>query len=283
MPQVSIDGLRLHYQTVGQGPAVLLIHGWASSWRMWARSMSRLARVGYQAWAIDLIGFGESDKPANGWYTLERFTATVGAFCDQMSIARPVLVGHSLGGTIALSLALTRQVRSLIVACPVVNGELSLSLHLLLRSPLARRLFSWMRKQAFFSMLGDMRLIAAPGLARDPVRRRNQQDLRATTVNAAVGALRTVVSSNLESRLADLRVPTLVVVGERDMVVPPAQGRQAAQLIPDARLVAWPDAGHQLIDDRGDDFDRLMLEHIGRPPVSPERPGAIPTEFSSTS
>jgi len=241
---------------------VLLLHGWASSWRLWARTMSRLAQNGYQAWAVDLIGFGESDKPGDGWYTLGHFTHTLVELCDRLDIVRPALVGHSMGGTIALNLALQRETSALALAAPVVKGELSFSLHLLLTSPMARRLFSWMRQQAFFSMLGDMRLVATPGLFRDPVRRRNHQDLRATTVNAAVGSLRAVVGSNLEDRLPDLRVPTLVVVGERDLTVSPAQGRLAAQLIPGSRLVDWPDAGHQLIDERGDDFDLLVLNQL---------------------
>lgn len=264
MPHLSIDSLRLSYQSVGQGPAVLLIHGWASSWRMWARSMSRLAQAGYQAWAVDLIGFGESDKPGDGWYTLERFTHTLAEFCDRMAIVRPAVVGHSMGGTIALNLALRREMRALMVVAPIVNGELSLSLHLLLTSPTARRLFAWMRRQAFFSTLGEMKLLAAPQLFRDPVRRRDQQDLGVTTVNAALGSLRTLATSNLGSRLANIRVPTLVLVGERDLVVAPAQGRLAAERIPGARLVMWPDAGHKLIDERGDDFDALMLDHFGQ-------------------
>src|SRR3989304_2101710 len=92
MSHTSIDGFRLHYQCVGQGPAVLLIHGWASAWRMWARTMSRLALNGYRAWAVDLIGFGESDKPGDGWYTLDRFTDTLNAFCDQMGLLPPGLI-----------------------------------------------------------------------------------------------------------------------------------------------------------------------------------------------
>ncbi|HLF25808.1 MAG TPA: alpha/beta hydrolase [Anaerolineae bacterium] len=262
MPHLSIDRLQLNYQSVGEGPAVLLVHGWASSWRMWARSMSRLAQAGYQAWAVDLIGFGESDKPVDGWYTLERFTQVLAEFCDRMELVRPAVVGHSMGGTIALSLAAQRDVRALVVVAPVVNGELSFSLHLLLTSPVARRLFRWMRKQAFFSALGDKPLVAVPGLFRDPIRRRNHQDLRATTVNAAVGSLRTVVTSNLENHLTGIRAPTLVLVGGRDMAVWPAQGRLAAQLIPGARLVVWPDASHLLIDERGDDFDALLLDHL---------------------
>lgn len=262
MPFLNIDGLRTHYQTLGKGPAVLLIHGWASSWRLWARTMTRLARNGYQAWAVDLIGFGESDKPGDGWYTLDRFTRTLAEFCDRLDITRPGLIGHSMGGTIALNLALARETRAVVAASPIVNGELTFSLHTLLTSPMARRLIGWMRRRSFFSALGDMRLVAAPGLFRDPVRRRTHEDVRATTLNAAVGGLRMVVRTRLEERLPRLATPVLVIVGERDLTVAPSQGRLAARLIPGARLVSWPDAGHALVDERGDAFDALVLDHL---------------------
>lgn len=224
--------------------------------------MSRLAKNGYHAYAVDLIGFGESDKPSNGWYTLGRFTQLLTAFCDRLELKRPALIGHSMGGTIALNLALAIETNALVVAAPVVNGELSFWLRLLLTSPAARRLFGWMRTQAFFSMLGDMKLAATPRLFRDPVRRRNHEDLRATTVNAAVGSLRAVAQSNLEEQLTRLCTPTLIVVGDRDLTVSSAQGKLAARLIPGAKLVCWPDAGHQFIDEQGEAFDTLVLDHL---------------------
>jgi pimeloyl-ACP methyl ester carboxylesterase len=229
---------------------------------MWARTMSRLAPIGYQAWAVDLIGFGESDQPGHGWYTLDRFTETLARFCDQMSIDRPALIGHSMGGAIALNLALARKARALVLAAPVINGALTFSLHLLLTSPAARRLYGWMREQTFFPALGGMRLAAAPMLIRDPARRRMHQDFRRTTVNAAVGSLRAVVTSNLADRIGAIDAPTLVVVGRRDKVVSPDQGRLAARRIRGSTLIMWPDAGHQLIDDYGDEFDTLVIEHL---------------------
>ena len=258
-----IDGLRVHYEQVGRGPDVLLIHGWASSWRMWARSMSRLAAAGYRATAIDLIGFGESDKPEDGWYTLGNFTRYVRSFAAQLGLTQPAIVGHSMGGTLALSLALEIDPSALVVAAPVVTGELGLSVHLLLTSPAARRLFGWMRQQGFFSAIGARRMPAAPGLMRDPVRRRNQEDLQKTTVNAVIGSLRTVVGSNLQDQLSLIDAPTLVIVGGRDLTVSPAQGRRAAKRIPGARLIEWPDVGHSIVDDRGDDCDELSREHLG--------------------
>jgi pimeloyl-ACP methyl ester carboxylesterase len=262
VPEVIVDGLRLNYQTLGEGPDVLLIHGWVSSWRMWARSMSRLATAGYRATAIDLIGFGDSDKPADGWYTLNNYTTMLLAACRELGLTRPALVGHSMGGTIALSLALHQPTGALLVAAPMVTGELSFSLHLLLTSPAARRMLGWMKRQGFFSLIGDLRPMAAPGLMRDPVRRRNQEDLQRTTLNAAVGSLRTVVGSSLEDQLEKIEAPTVILIGGRDYTVAPSQGRLAARRIPNSRLVEWPEVGHSIVDDRGDAFDTLLIDHL---------------------
>ena len=262
MAFVNVDGLRIHYQTVGRGPDVLLIHGWISSWRMWARSMSRLAAAGYRATAIDLVGFGESDKPADGWYSLDNYTAMLVSVCDQLHLDRPAIVGHSMGGTIALDLALNIDTCAVLVAAPVVSGELTFSAHLLLKSPAARRFLSWLRQQKFFSALGAMRPLAAPGLMRDPVRKRNQQDLQRTNFNATFGSLRTIVGASLEDHLEEITAPTVIVIGGRDTVVSPAQGKLAALRIPHSRLIEWPTAGHSMVDDCADEFDELLIDHL---------------------
>ncbi|HET7378071.1 MAG TPA: alpha/beta hydrolase [Anaerolineae bacterium] len=262
MAFVTVDDLRIHYQAVGQGQDVLLIHGWLSSWRMWARSMSRLAAAGYRATAIDLVGFGESDKPADGWYSLDNYTASLVAVCEQLHLDRPAIVGHSMGGTIALELALVIEARAVLVAAPVVSGKLTFSVHPLLTSPTARRFMNWLRQQKFFSALGAMRPLAAPGLTRDPVSKRNHQDLQRTNLNATFGSLRTVAGTNLEDHLSDITAPTLILVGGRDFTVTPAQGKLAALRIPNARLVEWPAAGHSMVDDQADEFDRLLIDHL---------------------
>lgn len=262
MSSIIVDDLKINYQTVGHGPDVLLIHGWVSSWRMWARTLSRLAAAGYRATAIDLVGFGESDKPVDGWYSLDNFTATLLAVCDQLKLDRPALVGHSMGATIALDLALNMEASAVLAAAPIITGELSFSVHLLLTSPAARHFLAWLRRQKFFSALGSMKPIAAPNLTRDPIRKRNQQDLQRTTLNAAVGSLRTVVGAHLEDHLEEITAPTLILVGGRDFTVASSQGKLAALRIPNARLVEWPGVGHSMTDDRPDEFDRLLIDHL---------------------
>jgi pimeloyl-ACP methyl ester carboxylesterase len=272
---VTVDNLRIHYQTVGQGPDVLLIHGWVSSWRMWARTLSRLAAAGYRATAIDLVGFGDSDKPADGWYSLDNYTAMLVSVCDQLHLDRPAIVGHSMGGTIALDLALNIDTRAVLVAAPVVSGELTFSVPLLLKSPTARRFLSWLRQQKFFSALGAMRPLAAPGLMRDPVRKRNHQDLQRTNLNATFGSLRTIVGANLEDHLEEITAPTMIVIGGRDTVVSPLQGKLAALRIPNARLIEWPDIGHSMVDDRSDEFDQLLIDHLKQSELA--RPDNLPS------
>lgn len=268
MARITIDGLKINYQNLGQGPTILLLHGWGSSWRLWARTMSRLAQAGYHACAVDLIGFGDSDKPATEWYSIEHYTYTLEAFCDRLQLEQPAIVGHSMGGTIALHMAARCGARAVIAAAPLVHVETSTMLRTLLHSDAARRLFEWMRRRAIVDALGDRSLWGVPGLMRNPARKRNQQDLRRTTVRAAVGSLRAVTQVNLETHLTRIAAPTLIVVGGRDMTVSPEQGRRAARFIPNARLVSWPDVGHQLIDDRGDEFDHLVLEEITRADVN---------------
>lgn len=278
MAFVTVDDLRIHYEAVGRGPDVLLIHGWVSSWRMWARSMTRLAAAGYRATAIDLVGFGDSDKPADGWYSLDHYTATLVAVCDQLHLDRPAIVGHSMGGTIALELALNVESRAVLVAAPIVSGKLTFPVHPLLTSPAARRLVSWLRHQKIFSALGALRPLAAPGLMRDPVSKRNHQDLQRTNLNATFGSLRTLAGANLEDHLPDITAPTLILVGGRDFTVAPAQGKLAALRIPNAILVEWPAAGHSMVDDQADEFDRLLIDHLKQADKSrPNTTGSLVT------
>jgi pimeloyl-ACP methyl ester carboxylesterase len=262
LPTIVVDHQRVNYMMHGHGPDVLLIHGWVSSLRMWAHTVGRLTEAGYRATAIDLVGFGDSDKPPTGWYTLDHYTAHLSAVCRQLGLARPVIVGHSMGGTLALSLAAHMAVWAVVACAPVVNGKLGGSIHLLLTSSTTRQMWRWMQAQPFFPKIGAMNMPAAPGLMRDPVRRRNQEDLRRATVNATFGSLKTVVDQSLEDRLRDITAPTLILIGGRDFTVPPEQGKLAARLMPNAQLVEWPSAGHSMIDDRPDEFDRLLIDYV---------------------
>ncbi|MBI5712841.1 MAG: alpha/beta hydrolase [Chloroflexi bacterium] len=133
----TLNGLRIAYRVAGQGPDVLLIHGWVSSSRMWSLMMNDLS-THFRCWAIDLPGFADSDKPGASWYSIENYEQVINAFADQFDLGRFDLIGHSMGGMIALRFAARQptRVRRLVAINPVVTGRVYWDLRLLTGTPL---------------------------------------------------------------------------------------------------------------------------------------------------
>ncbi len=268
MPTIQLDQHTIHYHVQGDGPDVLLIHGWASSWRMWERPLHRLASEGFRAWALDLPGCGESSLPANGWYTIANLTGVIEAFVERVGIERAALVGHSMGGAIALEMT-DRQpdaTRALVLVAPVVSGRLGLALHVLLGSAFGRRLLELSQHHTALARLGGRTKFAAPWLMRTlPTRAaliRDAQDLARTAPQAAIGTLRAVIDFDFTERLPEIGAPTLVIVGARDVTLPPSEGELAANKIPGATLVKLCGVGHQPVDECPEKFGRLLLEFL---------------------
>ena len=104
MPRVVRDGVALHYQEAGTGdPPLVLLHGWCCDHTYLAPQIEHLQR-GHRVVALDLRGHGQSDKPQQ-LYTIEGFADDVAWLCSQLALAKPVVVGHSMGGIVALDLA----------------------------------------------------------------------------------------------------------------------------------------------------------------------------------
>jgi len=262
---IQLNPYTLHYHVQGAGPDVLLIHGWASSLRMWERTTSRLASEGFRAWAIDLPGHGESAPLAslNGRYSIPNLTDAVVAFTERMDIRQVALVGHSMGGTIALDMSHRRPdaTRALALVAPAVSGRLGLAPHLLLDFEIGRWLLELAQRHHVLARLGELSVLGAPWLsrARRDALRRDTKDLERTAPQAAFGGLQAVIDFDFSNRLPEVRAPTLVIVGARDRTVPPSEGELAANKIPGARLVKLRGVGHQPVDERPEEFDRLLL------------------------
>ncbi len=261
---ICISKLNLCYRTLGRGPDVLFLHGWASSGRMWRATMEALAGQ-FRCWAVDLAGFGDSDKPTNGWYALPNYTATVRQFAETVGLQRPHVVGHSMGGMIALDLAASHPewVRRLVVINPVVTGQIRLPLPPLSKRParlpmlaLARRAWPSAVRFAVEHPAGAVR--SAGSLLR------NARDMAKATVDSAFGGLQAIADYDTTPRLGRICAPTLVFVGEHDPAVSPAQGRLAAARIPNARLEAWP-GGHHVFDERPAEFRALLSDFLAAP------------------
>lgn len=243
---LTLNGLRVHYHQIGAGPDVLLLHGWGSSRRMWWHLAPGLAAQ-HRVWALDLPGFGESDKPEDDWYSIPNYTTLVRAFIEAMVLGRTHLIGHSMGGMIAfdVSAAHPEMVERLVTINPVVTGRTTLR-------PFARLNTS---RQALALALRASNVIFQPVLRESgklvhgiTYLHRRFEDFAKGTVDSIIASGRATVSYNVIPRLPHITAPTLVIVGNQDPTIPSAEGRLAARTIPNAQLTVLA-AGHHPTDD----------------------------------
>jgi pimeloyl-ACP methyl ester carboxylesterase len=247
----------------GEGDPLLFVHGLLASSAMWKRVLAS-AGGGRPGIAVDLPGFGGSDRPWPWDYTVEGQAGSLEAFMDARGIARAVLVGNSLGGAATMLLAATRpdRVTALVlvdaasartpVPWPVavlrtpVLGELALALttRTTVKIGLRRRVYaraSNVTREAVDDAWLPLRI---PGTRR-----------------AALKAIRTDPRRflGLEARVS---VPTLVVWGEEDRMIPVAEGRRLAGAIPNARLAVIADAGHMPQREQPERFAAAVREFL---------------------
>lgn len=126
MSAVIIDDKIVHYEVLGRGKPIIFLHGWVGSWRYWIPTM-QAASTSYRAYAIDLWGFGETAKESQK-YSLEQQTELLDTFMNAMGIGKVALIGHGLGGIVALLYAAKHSFvvdRIMLVGLPVTLDDLS--------------------------------------------------------------------------------------------------------------------------------------------------------------
>ena len=152
----------VHYETIGRGRPVLLLHCWLGSWANWRDSMEVLA-CSYRVHALDFWGFGESSKQSYR-YEIADYVAMVRIFMERMGIARAPVLGHSMGGSVALCLALAQPARVeqvAIVGSPIDGASLAFWLKIAGLRP-----FGWLAWNTPFFLRVVMKLYS-PWIARD--------------------------------------------------------------------------------------------------------------------
>ena len=257
------DGARLHWETHGSGDPVLLIMGLGSNAYGWHRTIPWLAEC-YETIAFDNRGTGRSDAPA-GDYTIAQMAADAAAVLDAAGHRTAQVVGASLGGMIAQRFALTHpeRVRSLVLLCTTPGGRNAVRASDAVMAGLVsggEDPATVYRKNAWF-LYGDE--------TRDRHPERIEEDLvyRAkipTPPTGYFGQLRAAMGHDTFEELPALAVPTLVVHGDADLLVPTDNGKLLAGRIPNAELVLLPGAGHMLQADAGDTVRESVLAFLSR-------------------
>ena len=143
MSSIVTDRGIVHYETFGRGKPVVLLHCWLGSWNYWLSTMEYLAGHQYKTYALDFWGFGDSAK--QGVFSVSEYVEMVDQFMERMGLRSARVMGHSMGGTVSLSLMLRRPERVsrvAVVGSPIVGSGLSLLLKAAGCRPVARLLYA---------------------------------------------------------------------------------------------------------------------------------------------
>jgi pimeloyl-ACP methyl ester carboxylesterase len=261
MSSIVTDRGLVHYEAYGRGRAVILLHGWLESWDHWRRTMELLRR-GFRAYALDFWGFGESGKQGGG-FAVEDYVEMVDQFMERLGIERAPIIGHSMGGTVSLSLALEhpdRVQKVAVIGSPIVGDGLALFLRLAARHSLARLTYQVPRALSL-----GVRFLS-PLLARDwkTWYRMFERDLSRTTLESFHFSIASLRRTDLRSRLGEVRLPALGIYGRVDRIVDPRQGEVLARGAPLAEIRYFEHSGHFPMLDEPVRFHQTLREFLDR-------------------
>ena len=271
--EITIHGHRVAYQQAGDGPVLLLVHGITSSADAWREVIPLLAED-HLVIAPDLLGHGRSAKP-RGDYSLGAYASGIRDLLLALGHDRATVVGHSLGGGVAMQFSYQFPERTERLAL-VSSGGLGEEVHALLRAatlpgsefvlPLLASRPLLDAGQWVAQTLGRVGLRAGSDVAEMA---RGYASLADSDARAAfVHTLRSIIDPGGQRVSARDRLylaaelPTLIVWGDRDPILPAAHGREAQKLIPESSMEVVPGAGHFPMLDDPLLFARLLGDFI---------------------
>jgi len=281
---VTIHGHEVSYRDVGEGPVLLLLHGIAGSSRAWREVMPDLSRD-FRLIAPDLLGHGESAKP-RGDYSLGAYASGMRDLLGVLGVERATLVGQSFGGGVAMQLAYQHpEVCERLVL--VDSGGLGREVSPILRAatlPLAE----YVMPVLFPSFVRDRGDSISRFLKDKGIRSGRAAEMwlayRSLTESenraAFVRTMRSVIDpggqtvSALDRLYLAAAVPTLIVWGEADTIIPVSHAHAAHEAIPGSRLELLPGVGHFPHVEAPDRFVEVLRDFIATTPVAPDTPDA---------
>jgi pimeloyl-ACP methyl ester carboxylesterase len=266
---VTSQGI-VHYEAYGRGRPVILLHGWINSWGVWQEVMIDLAEHGrYKVYALDFWGFGESGKQNTPPFKVDSYVQMVDQFMELLGIECAPVLGHSMGGTVALEFALKyphRVTKVGVVGSPIQGGSLNFFLRLAAlnwvqlaqRVPVVTRLI----------VTTLVRINTAGDSSR--VRRMLLHDVDRTSMDSFFRSIGDLRNTDLSGQLGRLAAPVLGVYGLHDNIVNPNQLAVLSQTAPGSQTVMLSQSRHFPMLDEPERFNAAVRQFLAEeaPPAS---------------
>jgi pimeloyl-ACP methyl ester carboxylesterase len=244
----------LHFETIGSGRPVILLHGWINSWDVWREAMLILAQQNnYRVYALDFWGFGYSSKPINvpsDSYHISSYVKMVLQFMDNLGIPNAPIAGHSMGGTVALQFALNhpqRVSKVVIVGSPIHGASLNPFLKLAGYSWIANLVwrFPLIRSSIMHILLaGDSK----------KVRHMIFRDVQRASLDSFFRSIGDLRDTDLRGDIGYLRIPTLGIFGQKDNIVSPTNAEILAERVNGSKVTMMNRSRHFPMADEPDRF-----------------------------
>mgnify|MGYP005840843777 CR=1 FL=1 len=257
MSAIHLDNRLVHYEVFGRGQPIIFLHSWLGSWRYWVPTMD-LVSERYRAYALDFWGFGESERK-DVRFTIPGYVDMLYAFMDCMGIQRANLVGHGMGGMVAVRAAKEhpeRFLRLMVISTPM-EGVI---------------LHEWIKPGALSRLMGRnnptniwARLVRNIPIDDPEVQQELFEDTDNLSEQVVQDVHQSILTMDLRTDLDELdSMPLLAVYGKKDVIVPAEHASSFLHHDTDRphQLIELPQSNHFPFLEQTSNFNRLLMDFM---------------------
>lgn len=274
-PDMKTTGHALAWRRIGSGPPIVFLHGYGGHSSYWAPWLPALA-ADHECFTIDLPGFGEAPAPVDGDYSPDGMADAVVAWIEDLDLTDCTIVGHSMGGGIALLVALRLLGRLGAADRPRLRALVSIAgaaypqreppfVHLARRGWVASLGFALLPKRWLVRVAMRQIVVQKQAVTPERVEAYAGPMRSAARRRAFLECARQIVPPNLDAvtqKIPDIEVPALCLWGRQDPVVPLSIGRRLARDLPHGRLEVLDACGHQVVEERPEESLAVMRRFL---------------------
>ncbi len=265
------EGVKIKYDEIGSGEPIILLHGFgvsSYSWHLISKPLSQKNKL----FLIDLKGFGSSDKPLDDKYSISDQAEIILSFIQKNNLQNLILIGHSMGGVVALQTVLqciktgNNFLKGLIlIDSPAYKQRLPLFIQILRIPVLNKLIFSFLPVKLCTKLLLRKTFFNDNKITDEMVKNYSRSLDMTGSSHALIATANKIVPENTDeitSKYKEIKIPTLIIWGEDDKIIPLPTGQHLEQTIPNSKLVIILDCGHMPQEEKPEETTEIISEFL---------------------